>query len=137
MPLNVRRNGAFFNTTEPCRMENLEYSLLAALLLAIYLDIVATVSLWQTISLERFQKIAQAVIVWIIPYFGAWLVLYLLARDEPEAVPAHLVGSAILGIYLVPGIRSLDSDPVENAPGAGESADFGGDSGGDGDGGGT
>lgn len=122
-------------------MENLRYPLLAALLLAVYLDIVATVSLWRTISLNRFQKIAQVVIVWVVPYLGAWLILYLMAREEPEAVPAHSLGSATLGIYLVPGIRvhftSVDADPAERAPGAGEGADVGGGDGGDGGGGGV
>jgi hypothetical protein len=55
----------------------------------------ATVALIRTSSLTRFQKIAQAVIVWVLPIVGAFLVLHLIGQIDRAVVPQWLPNPAI------------------------------------------
>ena len=45
-------------------------------LIVIMANAMATVALIRTSGLTRFQKIAQGVIVWMLPIVGAFLVLH-------------------------------------------------------------
>jgi hypothetical protein len=58
-------------------------------------NLMATVALIRTDSLTRFQKIAQAVIVWVLPLFGAFLVLHLIGQSDWRAIPEWIPDSAI------------------------------------------
>jgi len=62
----------------------------------VYLNVAATIALWKAGTLEPFQKGAQGILVWIVPLFGALVVLHLLADTEPEAVPAKLIGAGMV-----------------------------------------
>ena len=77
----------------------LTYVLIAvgALVLAIVVlaNLMATVALLRTDSLTRFQKIAQAIIVWIAPFIGAFLVLHLIGRSDRAAIPEWIPNPAI------------------------------------------
>jgi hypothetical protein len=51
------------------------------------LNLMATVSLIRTSGLTRFQKVAQGVIVWMLPFLGAFLVLHLIGQSDRAAIP--------------------------------------------------
>ena len=58
-------------------------------------SLVATVSLIRTEQLTRFQKIAQTVIVWVVPIVGAWLVVYLVSQSDRRVVPRWIPNDTI------------------------------------------
>ena len=64
-------------------------------LIALLLNLMATVSLVRTSALTRFQKIAQAIIVWLLPFIGAWLVLHLIGQSDRAAIPEWIPDTAI------------------------------------------
>ena len=55
----------------------------------------ATVVLVRTDSLTRFQKVAQGVIVWVLPFIGAFLVLRLIGQSDRAAIPEWIPDTAI------------------------------------------
>lgn len=71
------------------------------------LDMYATVRLWQNPSFALGQKIAQVLIVWLLPLLGALLVLLVMHEDpwqpgEPltqwgHTVPSKLGADSMLG----------------------------------------
>ncbi len=75
----------------------------ALILIAVYANVVATVGLWNTTGLARSQQIVQGIIVWLVPFFGAWLILHLLAVSEPQAISRRMFGSRGLGWYIIAG----------------------------------
>ena len=50
-------------------------------------NLTATVALIRTNSLTRFQKVAQGVIVWLLPFIGALLVLHFISQSDRAAIP--------------------------------------------------
>jgi hypothetical protein len=56
-----------------------------------WLSVIASAALVRTDDLERIQKIAQLIFVWLVPYFGAVLVLRLLAEHDQKAIPSKWV----------------------------------------------
>jgi hypothetical protein len=64
-------------------------------LVVVVLNLMATVSLIRTSSLTRFQKVAQGVIVWVLPLFGAFLVLHLIGQGDRAAIPEWIPDPAI------------------------------------------
>jgi hypothetical protein len=68
----------------------------AVVALAVLLsDLLATVSLIRTDQLNRFQKIAQVIIVWLVPFVGAWLVLHLIGQSDRKAILEWVPNTAI------------------------------------------
>jgi hypothetical protein len=55
----------------------------------------ATVALVRTSGLTRFQKIAQGVIVWTLPFVGAFLVLHLIGQSDRAVIPGWIPDTAI------------------------------------------
>lgn len=70
-------------------------ALLTAFIL--YLNLAATVWLFKTENLNRFQKLSQSVIVWLLPYIGARFVLSLLRETDPAALPRSLLDYRAFG----------------------------------------
>jgi len=66
-------------------------------ILAIYLNIVVTVVLFRTKDLNQFQKWSQCILAWLIPYFGAWIVLSILRETDPESIPRTILGYRVFG----------------------------------------
>jgi hypothetical protein len=58
-------------------------------------NLMATVSLIRTSQLTRFQKIAQGVIVWCVPFIGAWLVLHLIGQSDRDVIPRWIPNDSI------------------------------------------
>jgi hypothetical protein len=64
-------------------------------LIAALTNLMATAALIRTDSLTRFQKIAQGVIVWILPFIGSFLVLHLIGQSDRAAIPEWISDPAI------------------------------------------
>jgi hypothetical protein len=64
-------------------------------LIVVVSNLMATVSLIRTSSLTRFQKIAQATIVWMVPFAGASLVLHLIGQSDRAVIPEWIPDPAI------------------------------------------
>jgi hypothetical protein len=58
-------------------------------------NLMATVALVRTSGLTRFQKVAQGVIVWMLPLLGAFLVLHLIGQSDCAAIPEWIPDPAI------------------------------------------
>jgi hypothetical protein len=80
-------------------MDSVTYALIAVggfvALIVVVLNLMATVSLIRTSSLTRFQKIAQAIVVWMVPFVGALLVLHLIGQSDRAAIPEWIPDPAI------------------------------------------
>jgi carbon starvation protein CstA len=64
-------------------------------LFVIAANLLATVALVRTTSLTRFQKVAQGVIVWVLPLLGAFLVLHLIGQSDRVAIEEWIPDTAI------------------------------------------
>jgi hypothetical protein len=64
-------------------------------LLVVAANLLATVALFRTSGLTRFQKVAQGVIVWMLPFIGAFLVLHLIGQSDRVAIPVWIPDPAI------------------------------------------
>jgi len=64
-------------------------------LIVIMANAMATVALIRTSGLTRFQKIAQGVIVWMLPIVGASLILHLIGQSDRAAIPQWIPDPAI------------------------------------------
>lgn len=64
-------------------------------LIVVVLNLMATISLIRTNGLTRFQKIAQGVVVWMLPFVGAFLVLHLIGQSDRAAIPEWIPDPAI------------------------------------------
>ena len=86
-------------------------------LVAILSDVLALWVLIRTSQLTRFQRLAQGVIVLLLPILGAWLVLHLLGQGEPELVRGWVPNdtmnyyvSQILGIESKLAMRAAEHE---------------------------
>ena len=75
------------------------YALMAVggfvVLIVVVLNLMATVALIRASGLTRFQKVAQAVIVWTLPFVGAFLVLHLIGQSDRAVIPQWIPNPAI------------------------------------------
>lgn len=53
----------------------------------LYLNVLATMVIRYSARLNRFQRIAQSIIVWSFPLLGSGFVLHLLYLDAPKVMP--------------------------------------------------
>ena len=75
--------------------------MVAIALVAASLDVVATACLVRTEQLSRFQKVAQAVIVWLVPIVGALVVLHLLVESDPDLVRQRWIPNDTINTYVL------------------------------------
>ncbi len=96
------------------------YFLLGALAFALWLNGAATYHLLRTQVYDRNQKIWQLFIIWLVPVFGALLILSVMSGSQPgkpgNEAPTGVVGTALgvifLSSILTPNGRSEDAgDP--------------------------
>ncbi len=66
----------------------------------VWLSVLGVVAAKCDQTLEPFQRKAQIMIVIFVPWFGAALVLYLVHRHSPEAIPKTLVPWPIRGLVF-------------------------------------
>ena len=74
-------------------------------LIIVVSNLMATVSLIRTSQLTRFQKIAQGVIVWCVPIFGAWIVLHLIGQSDREVIPRWMPNAINEYVFQLLGIE--------------------------------
>jgi hypothetical protein len=106
----------------------------------LWLNLLATLAIKYDHTLEIFQKIAQFIFVWMIPFFGAGIVLRLVYDHLPKAIPRGWIPwpfkNLIYGKPIKPNHNrgGVESDYISgNSPNSGFDAggDNGGGSGGD------
>jgi hypothetical protein len=98
------------------------------LCVAIYLNIVASISVYKSKTLEPFQKYAQSLIIWLVPLLGSWFVINMLSEQEVESIPKKWISPQFRGWFNIPGTNHERLHGKEN-----ESMNDGGSySGGDG-----
>jgi hypothetical protein len=57
----------------------------------LWLSLIGTIAAKFDATLDPFQKKAQILIVWFIPFIGASLIIYLVNQHSPEAIPRNLI----------------------------------------------
>jgi len=60
-------------------------------LILLWLNAIATIAIKYDQTLESFQKKAQTVFVWLIPFVGSSFVLHMVFQHSPEAIPKKLI----------------------------------------------
>jgi hypothetical protein len=70
--------------------EWLVFVILACLAMA-YMNVISSIVLLSADTVENVQKLAQSLIIWFIPIFGALLVLRLAHDAAPDSVPIKWV----------------------------------------------
>jgi len=83
-------------------------------LAALGLNVMATRSLFRTTELGLGQKIAQGVIVWLLPFGGALMVLRILAEGDPAAVPQRWLSNETVNEYVLQALR-IEAQTAEQA----------------------
>jgi len=66
---------------------------IALIFIAVYLwmNLVATISLCRDGGIEPFQRYAQILLIWLIPYVGSALILFLMVQISPDKIPRKMV----------------------------------------------
>ena len=80
----------------------------------VYLNILASVSLFKSTDLTAFQKISQFIFAWLIPIIGSKLVLNMLSEAEPEStewVPRMAHGWLIIGNVYHDSLHGREDSP--------------------------
>ena len=111
------------------------------ILVAIYLSVLASLSVYCDKTLTSFQRYAQWATVWLIPLLGASFVLHLVYDHSPEAIPENWIPWPFKGLIYGKRIKRNenrnDSEAGESMPfntsrfRQGPDGDGGGDGGGD------
>jgi hypothetical protein len=70
-------------------------------LFVLLLDVMATVSLVRSEDLSRLRKVAQLLVVWLVPVIGAHVVVRLLNESEPHAIPDRWVPNDAINAVLL------------------------------------
>ncbi len=98
----------------------------------LYVSVAASWALARATTVSRLRKVTQSLLVWLIPFLGAWLVLHILAEAEPEAIPSRIFGSIGVGWFIVAGAHaghlSASEQALNSADGGGSGSDAGGSS---------
>jgi len=58
-----------------------------SLIILLWLNFLAMLSIKCDATLEKVQKVGQSIFVWVVPFFGASLVLKFVYEHSPEAIP--------------------------------------------------
>ena len=72
-------------------MEILIIFTVVATLLLLWLNLIAYIAVKHDQTLDSFQKKAQTILVWLLPFIGASLVLHMVFDHSPEAIPKKLI----------------------------------------------
>ena len=60
-------------------------------LVALWLAILATIAVRYDTTLNSFQRKAQTIFIWLIPFLGAAFVLHLVWQHYPDAIPKNWI----------------------------------------------
>ena len=90
-------------------------------------NIAATVAVTRSTLLDPFQKWAQAIFVWVVPVFGAFVVVHLVSDNEPEVVTRRaLAWSGVGWCLLFAASREFGSEGMSGGDGGAGFSDLGG-----------
>jgi hypothetical protein len=53
----------------------------------LYMNALASFAAHHDATLNKFQKLAQTIFIWLVPYFGAAFVLHLIWQQYPSTIP--------------------------------------------------
>ncbi|MCG8429293.1 MAG: hypothetical protein MI754_18225 [Chromatiales bacterium] len=83
-------------------------------LIYLWLALLGSVAARYDSTLDPFQRKAQMAIAWLIPFFGAALVLHLVQQHSPDAIPRSLMPWPFRSlIYGKPRPRHKERDDNE------------------------
>ena len=104
----------------------------------LWLNALATLAIKYDHTLVQFQKVAQFIFVWIIPFIGAGVVLRIVYEHSPETIPRNWIPwpfkNLIYGNPVKLNRNRDDQGPPGSGPSGGSDQHFdGGDGGGGGD----
>ena len=71
----------------------------------VWLNLLATLAVRHDNTLEPFQKTAQLFIVWLVPLFGASIVLRLVFDHSPDAIPLSWIPWPFKGLIASKSIK--------------------------------
>jgi len=107
----------------------------AATLLLVWLNVLASISVKYDHSLKPFARLAQYLVIWAVPFIGASTVLYFVYEHSPEAIPKHWIPWPFKAmIFGTPISLNKNRDDIGSDGGGGYSSYNGNESGGDGGG---
>jgi len=106
------------------------------LLIFLWLNFLATISVKYDHDLNSYQRNAQYFIIWFLPFFGASIVLFFVYQHSPDAIPKGWIPwpfkAFIFGAPIKPN-RNRGSASEHDSAGGGSFDGGGGDGGGGGD----
>lgn len=103
-------------------MDIVNITFIAAFTIFVWLNILATLAIKHDSTLERHQKRFQTVIVWLIPFFGASTVLYLINEHYSDAIPQAWVPWPFKKVIFGKPIKpNQNRDDLEDDYGGGRS----------------
>lgn len=77
----------------------------------LWLSFIGTIAARFDNTLDPFQKKAQITIVWVFPFIGASLIIYLVNQHSPEAIPRNLIPWPFKNlIFGRPRARNINRD---------------------------
>lgn len=82
------------------------------LLVWIWFSVLTTVAVMRDCTLEPFQRNAQIGVAWLLPIFGAVIVLHFVKQHDPDAVPLALVPwplRSLISSKQIPRNRNRDN----------------------------
>lgn len=100
-------------------------------LMWLWINVLASFAVRHDATLENFQKLAQTVVIWLIPYFGAAFVLHLIWQQCPSAIPKAWIPwplkKMIFGKAIPPNKNRDDNEsPAVNGAFTNSGSDVGG-----------
>ena len=84
-----------------------------AILVALWMNMLASISLKHDDMLEPFQKKAQFIIVWLFPFIDASIILHLIFEHSPNAIPKKWIPWPFKGMIFGKDIKP-NKDRDEN-----------------------
>jgi ABC-type iron transport system FetAB permease component len=82
----------------------------------LWLSFIGTIAARLDSTLDPFQKKAQIIIVWLIPFIGASLIIFLVNQHSPEVIPRNLIPWPFKNlIFGKPRARNKDRDNNEES----------------------
>ncbi len=83
----------------------------------IYFNILALIVIYYDKSLTQYQKIAQTLIIWLVPVVGAAYVLHLLFKVSPKTIPRSWILWPFKNLVYGPPIKRYDDAPPRRTGG--------------------
>ncbi len=94
---------------------------IVVVVMLVWINILATIAVRCDHTLEPFQKNVQLLLVWLIPIFGASIVLRLVFDHSPEAIPKAWIPWPLKNLIFGKQIKSnknRDDNELDTYPGS-------------------